>query len=119
MHIQKRWRGFISAFIFAMFAWGQAPLHAHTIELTGTIRDFSDSHSDFEDSICGHITGLVASTLGSDGKPTFGPNGLSCISSASTFSEWYNDVSDVILKTNYTITLNNGTTTSGGSVYLR
>lgn len=90
-------------------------IKADSIQLTGTIRDFKIDHTDFEqDSICGLKTGLVGSTLGSDNKPTFGLNGTDCITSAETFSQWYNDTSGTNLSTSYTITLDNGKTESGG-----
>ncbi|HHT9144955.1 MAG: fibro-slime domain-containing protein [Candidatus Brocadiaceae bacterium] len=89
---------------------------ADTIQLTGTIRDFKAGNpADFQPStICDLKTGLVGSTLGSDQKPTFGPNGTDCITSEETFSQWYNDVQDVNLSKSYTITLDNGITGSGG-----
>ena len=90
-------------------------IKADSIQLTGTIRDFKIDHADFEQaSICGLKTGLVGSTLGSDNKPTFGLNGTDCITSAETFSQWYNDTSGTNLSTSYTITLDNGKTESGG-----
>ena len=89
---------------------------ADTIQLTGTIRDFKAGNpADFQPStICGPKTGLVGSTLGSDQKPAFGPNGTDCITSQETFSQWYNDVQGVNLSKSYTITLDNGITGSGG-----
>src|SRR4030065_2038072 len=78
-------------------------IKADSIQLTGTIRDFKIDHADFEQaSICGLKTGLVGSTLGSDNKPTFGLNGTDCITSAETFSQWYNDTSGTNLSTSYT-----------------
>ena len=90
-------------------------IKADSIQLTGTIRDFKIDHTDFEqDSICGLTTELVGSTLGSDNKPTFGLNGTDCITSAETFSQWYNDTSGTNLSTSYPITLDNGKAESGG-----
>src|SRR3989339_563302 len=91
-------------------------IKADTIQLTGTIRDFSESHPDFEfgSSVCGLKTGLVGSTLGTDKKPTFGPNGTDCITSAETFAQLYNDTEGINLSTSYTITLDNGKAESGG-----
>src|SRR3972149_3662461 len=90
-------------------------IKADSIQLTGTIRDFKIDHADFEKaSICGLKTGLVGSTLGSDNKPTFGLNGTDCITSAETFSQWYNDTSGTNLSTSYPITLDNGKAESGG-----
>src|SRR3989304_9448264 len=90
-------------------------IKADSIQLTGTIRDFKIDHADFEQaSICGLKTGLVGSTLGSDNKPTFGLKGTDCITSAETFSQWYNDTSGTNLSTSYPITLDNGKAESGG-----
>ena len=41
---------------------------AATIDLTGTIRDFNDTHPDFE-SAMGTDRGVVEGILGADGKP--------------------------------------------------
>jgi fibro-slime domain-containing protein len=73
-------------------------------ELEATIRDFNRSHVDFEeDEQFGRTPtiGLVAATLGPDRKPVFvrgGPAGEPLpdnsevqITSAASFSDWYND----------------------------
>jgi hypothetical protein len=101
--------------LFGLTAYILPDIKADSIQLTGTIRDFKIDHTDFEqDSICGLNPGLVGSTLGSDNKPTFGLNGADCITSAETFSQWYNDTSGTNLSTSYPITLDNGKTESGG-----
>lgn len=91
-------------------------IKADTVQLTGIIRDFNESHPDFEfgSSVCGWKTGLVGSTLGTDKKPTFGQNGTDCITSAETFAQLYNDTEGINLSTSYTITLDNGKAESGG-----
>ena len=47
------------------------PTHADSIELTGVLRDFKQSHPDMQYSqkSFGVRTGLVTSQLGEDGKP--------------------------------------------------
>lgn len=71
---------------------------AQAISLNATVRDFSDAHPDFEDGISGVVTGLVSTTLGADGKPSFvAAPGAGAITSASTFNQWYNDVPGVNL----------------------
>jgi len=87
---------------------------AHTITLTGLIRDFNSDHPDFERSICGHKTGLVETNLGLDKKPIFGPNGYDCIFSPETFAQWYNDVTGINLSTPLAITLDNSQDEPGG-----
>jgi len=47
------------------------PAMATTIDLTGTIRDFYDSHPDMEGTISNLQTGLVSSTLASDKNPDY------------------------------------------------
>lgn len=65
---------------------------ADSITLTGTVRDFHQSHPDMEATISGLKTGMVETTLGMDSNPVFaGPNGAGSITSAATFSQWYND----------------------------
>ena len=49
-----------------------APAAAQQMELTGTIRDFQESHSDFENHANWQfplVQGMVMDTLGEDGKP--------------------------------------------------
>lgn len=77
------------------------------ISLTGTIRDFVidqpgvppplgyAGHPDFEATIGGLNTGMVASTL-SGGVPVYiGTAPYGSVSSASSFSQWYKDVPPV------------------------
>ncbi|QDU59615.1 tRNA3(Ser)-specific nuclease WapA precursor [Planctomycetes bacterium Pan216] len=83
------------------------------ITLNATVRDFMDSHPDFEGSSTGLTTGLVESTLGSDDDPVFaGPDGSGAITSSATFDQWYEDVAGVNTKTTLPLTL---TETSAGS----
>lgn len=90
---------------------------AATIGLTGTIRDFKMSHSDFQRAIDGHVTGMVESTLGIDGKPVYsGLDTPSVLSSGVNFDEWYNDTPGVNMSSSYGITLDN-TITANPSVY--
>jgi len=84
---------------------------AATIDLTGTIRDFNDTHPDFEYTIADD-RGIVETTLGTDGKPVYASattttttNGKEC------FDQWYRDVAGVNLSTPHTITLDNTITT--------
>jgi fibro-slime domain-containing protein/RHS repeat-associated protein len=86
------------------------------IVLNATVRDFRDTHPDFEKGISGLVTGLVQTQLGADGKPVFvGPNGRGAISSAASFNQWYNDDPSVNLKTTIPIELRE--TTAGSGVF--
>ncbi len=62
------------------------------------LRDFEDTHADFESDCCGTETGTVETCLGSDGKPVYAMGDGS--SSAMThgqaaFDQWYRDVDGV------------------------
>ncbi len=65
-----------------------------TIELNTTVRDFLNSHPDFENGT-GTELGLVQETLGPDGKPIYakGDGSLSNTThGAIYFDQWYRDV---------------------------
>lgn len=86
------------------------------IVLNATVRDFKDTHPDFEKGISGLVTGLVQTQLGADQKPVFvGPNGRGAISSTASFNQWYNDDPTVNLKTVVPVVLSE--TAPGSGVY--
>ena len=63
--------------------------------LSALVRDFKDSHADFEKYRGSSATkGLVDAKLGADHKPVFKAS-LGQVTSASTFNEWYNDTAGV------------------------
>lgn len=79
---------------------------AATINLSGTVRNISVDHPDFENWCCGHVTGLVKSTLGADGTPVF--NGGSALTTAANFDDWFSSGSDYVLgETSLNLTLDN------------
>jgi fibro-slime domain-containing protein len=89
-----------------------------SITLTGTVRDFHDSHPDFEYVISGLETGIVQSTLGLDGKPVYAKgDGSSSVSTTGqeNFDQWYNDVLGINLSTTIDLTLNE--TSPGSGIY--
>lgn len=66
--------------------------------ITAVLRDFRDSHADFEKYI-GAQTGLVQDTLDSDAKPVYRSSGSPVvITNATTFREWYRDYAGVNMK---------------------
>lgn len=79
----------------------------HALTLTGTIRDFSDSHPDFEYKT-GTERDLVEAMLGADRKPVFNTSRRQpskTINSKDTFNQWYNDVPGVNMSASITFTL--------------
>lgn len=96
-----------------------SPVSATTIDITGTIRDFSTSHPDFEGKIGGVEQGLVESTLGSDDNPvrsSQSSNQITEVGDTPGFGDWYNDTSENVGKTAHTITLDN-TTRNGSDIF--
>ena len=84
------------------------------IVLNATVRDFRDTHPDFEKGISGLVTGLVQTQLGPDSKPIFvGPNGRGAITSTASFNQWYNDDATVNSKTITPIVLSETAPNSG------
>lgn len=65
-------------------------------DLLAVVRDFDESHIDFEDDNPGLTLDLVESTL-SNGKPVYahGDSKQGGIENADSFSEWYEDVDGV------------------------
>lgn len=77
-----------------------------TITLTGVIRDFSDSHPDFERFTIGSETGIVDGTLGSDDNPVYAGGNGTTTSGATNFNQWYNDVDGVNQASTFDFVLN-------------
>lgn len=61
--------------------------------LLAIVRDFDESHIDFQDDNPGHHAGLVENTL-TNGKPTYahGNTKMGGIENATSFAEWYQDI---------------------------
>lgn len=76
-----------------------------SLTLSGTIRDFKASHPDFEDTL-GDDRGITTSTIGPDRKPVYASATTTPTTSGkANFDQWYRDVPDVNLSTEYAITL--------------
>lgn len=96
------------------------PVAAEQLELTGTLRDFSDSHPDMQypNKSFGLRTGMVESQLGEDGKPVW--NGQytnmahAMVDSEESFNQWFRNVEGVNLSRNHTIVLDDS---DGDGVY--
>src|SRR5688500_14394065 len=90
------------------------PLSVSAITLTGTVRDFSSAHADFEKDIGGLQPGQLLSTLGADGKPVYNTAfNLPGFHGADSFNQWYRDVAGVNQSAPLSIDLN----PIGGGVY--
>ncbi len=90
---------------------GISSLQANLITLTGTIRDFEDTHPDFEQNIGLAETGIVANTLGGDGKPVYaGGSGTVTTNGAANFDQWYRNTPGVNQWTTYSIDLEDNDT---------
>lgn len=75
-------------------------------KVTGVIRDFHDSHPDFEKEI-GSEKDLVKATLGADGKPVYAlPGPSKTITGAASFDQWFRDVPGVNQAVPYTLQFN-------------
>lgn len=78
---------------------------AASISLTGTVRDFDDTHPDFE-ALIATDTGIVETMLGADGNPVYaGLAGNPTTSGQANFDQWYNDTPGVNLSAPLSITL--------------
>nr|MBP9758161.1 fibro-slime domain-containing protein [Candidatus Dojkabacteria bacterium] len=77
------------------------------IFLEGTIRDFNDTHIDFENRrISGLKTGIVENLLDSEKKPVYtGINTNGSINGVDSFRQWYRDVPGVNQSMPFTIRL--------------
>jgi len=76
-----------------------------TSTLRGTIRDFHDTHPDFEKNV-DDDRGIVARTLGPDRKPVYaGGSGTRTTHGKTAFDQWYRDVTDVNVGTPYELVL--------------
>ncbi len=86
-----------------------------TITLTGVVRDFSDTHPDFEKTM-GDDRGIVETTLGLDGNPVYASSTTTATTHGKEyFDQWYNDVSGVNMSALLPITLNE--TSPGSGIY--
>eukprot|EP00727_Mastigamoeba_balamuthi_P002240 m51a1_g12012 hypothetical protein (1284) ;mRNA; f:1212-7287 len=74
-----------------------------TLTMNMVLHDIK-THPDFENSN-GAETGIVSTTLGSDSTPAFSGKKCNTVRNASTFYQWYHDVTGVNLHIEKTLTL--------------
>lgn len=72
--------------------------------LSGTIRDFKDTHADFEAEVASE-KGIVEPILGPDRKPTYKGGEGKTTHGKENFDQWYRDVAGVNLSKRHDITL--------------
>jgi fibro-slime domain-containing protein len=76
-----------------------------SVTLAGTIRDFKASHPDFEYVIADDHA-ITTSTIGADRKPVYASAGSTPTTTGkANFDQWYRDVPDVNLSTEYALSL--------------
>ncbi|HLP89985.1 MAG TPA: fibro-slime domain-containing protein [Nostocaceae cyanobacterium] len=93
-----------------ILAFTASSAQAASFSLTGTVRDFQDTHPDFEifakGKPGGFDPGIVAVDLGADKKPVYaGLAGNPTTSGQANFDQWYRDVPGVNLSKDHSITL--------------
>jgi fibro-slime domain-containing protein len=62
--------------------------------LVATVRDFAESHPDFEYEL-GVDPGIVQSMLGGDGKPVYAGGSTGTTTGQANFDQWYRDVAGI------------------------
>jgi fibro-slime domain-containing protein len=67
--------------------------------LNVTVRDFDDTHPDFEKDAPGAETGIVETLLGGDSKPVYAQFLTRSTSGREAFDQWYRDVPGINLST--------------------
>jgi fibro-slime domain-containing protein len=94
------------SYTFGIGEFAVKPPERSTFSLSGTVRDFNDTHPDMErGGPIGLDPGIVATTLGADGKPVYAGGSIGSTTDAANFSQWYNDVPGVNQSKNFTIQL--------------
>jgi len=65
-------------------------------DLVITVRDFTETHPDFESFVGPQLDGIVAADLGADNRPVYAhPAGTACTTGPNEFAQWYHDVDGV------------------------
>jgi fibro-slime domain-containing protein/choice-of-anchor A domain-containing protein len=90
--------------VVAVFALLVASALCASITLTGTIRDFTPSHPDFQRSVGGSETGIVQNLLDVDGKPVLNGNPAT-VTNAASFEQWYRNTQGVNIAITHSIVL--------------
>ncbi len=81
-----------------------AAAQAREMTLSATVRDFDDSHPDFEHVVASE-RGIVEVALGADGKPVYAGGTGRTTNGAEAFDQWYRDTEGVNERDSLTLTL--------------
>ena len=104
---EHSWSSVIAVLVTLSLCVSAGELSGATVELSGTVRDFRDSHPDFEGPV-GIDKGIVRKLLGSDRKPAYaGQSGNPTTSGSRNFSHWFNDTPSVNRSKSISILLDN------------
>lgn len=96
---------FLAAMAIAIASAVGSAVLAQDATIIGTIRDFNDTHPDFE-SDGGSDPGIVLPELGPDGLPVYaGQEGNPTTHGQEAFDQWYRDVPGINMSMPYTIVL--------------
>ncbi len=77
--------------------------------LTGIVRDFKDTHPDFEHFGGDGLKGIVKDLLGVDEKPVYASTGPTSMTTGPTeFNQWYRNVDGINIAIPYTLVLTKG-----------
>jgi len=80
-----------------------------TPNLTGTVRDFKDTHPDFESFTGDGEKGIVQALLGTDFKPVYASSGTTAFTTGKTnFDQWYRTIDGVNIAIPLTLKLTPG-----------
>ena len=80
-----------------------------TPNLTGMLRDFNDTHPDFEKFAGSGEKGIVKELLGVDDKPVYAHSGSTTMTTGkANFDQWYRNVDGVNMAIPYTLTMTKG-----------
>jgi fibro-slime domain-containing protein len=91
--------------VVALLVMAASALPAQDLVLEGTIRDFNDTHPDFENGL-GVDPGIVLPELGLDDLPVYaGQDGNPTTHGQEYFDQWYRDTEGVNLPMTFAITL--------------
>ncbi|MEC8050901.1 MAG: hypothetical protein VX210_08940, partial [Myxococcota bacterium] len=88
-------RGILLGIVIGCFFGFVTASFADTVYLSGVVRDFSDTHVDFQNRT-GVDADAVELELDEQGRPVLvSPNGTLTVDSADSFSQWYRSIDGV------------------------